>query len=720
MNILIITTVSGFLPKFGMQDVKILQEKGFTVHYASNFRNPVYGCSREELERRGVICHEIGIQKSPLAAAENIRAWRKLKKIIREEQIRAVHCHNPVGGVLGRLCGRTAGMQGPYVIYTAHGFHFYDGAPKRNWLFYYPVERFLAKRTDELVTINHEDYRRAGNARFWKAGRVSRIPGAGLDTMRFCPDRAAGAALRGRLGIPETDFVFLSAGELNANKNHAVIIRAFRSLLEKEGAGSCRLLICGRGSREAALGSLIHKLGLEGRVLLCGYQEEIENYYRCADAFLFPSIREGFGMAAVEAMACGLPLVAADNRGSREYAFDNAFVCSPEDADGFCNAMYRLATDEKLRLSMGERGRELSRQFALEKTAEVMEQVYGRMQERLSIQATEADNGPGARRMKKRAAARRADGGITMKHHDSSRNRDRSGNGKKIWLFLSAAFFLIAIAAAGVLARDYINQKKAEGMYSRLSSEANAEELQPAGAEGGGAGAESGKNTQGASEEAGKTWSGYTLEEKYQAYLDTYGIEVPEKTLDFADLQENTNPDIYAWLYVPGTNIDYPVVQHPTDDSYYLDYNLDGSKGYPGGTYTESCNNKEFTDRMTVIYGHNMKNGKGFGTLHNFEDGDFFREQRYIYVYLPDDIRVYEIFAAYEGSSNHIIYGHEWTDESYVQYLSDTLEMKGERDHALDAYEFHADDLVLTLSTCLRNSPGQRYLVQGVLLDEVF
>ncbi len=304
-----------------------------------------------------------------------------------------------------------------------------------------------------------------------------------------------------------------------------------------------------------------------------------------------------------------------------------------------------------------------------------------------------------------------------MEQQNNSKTKKR----KRLWLLLSVIFFLVAIAAVGVMVRDYFIQKNAEELYSRLVTDVNATELQPAGIEGsGGADTESGKNTQGQFAETGKTWSDYTLEEKYQAYLDTYGIEVPQKNLDFTELQQSTNSDIYAWLYVPGTNIDYPVVQHPTDDSYYLDYNLDGSKGYPGGTYTESCNNKEFTDRMTVIYGHNMKNGKGFGTLHNYEDKNFFQKQRYIYVYLPDDIKVYEIFAAYEGSSNHIIYGHEWTDESYVQYLSDTLEMTGERDHALDSYEFHADDLVLTLSTCVRNSPNQRYLVQGVLLDEVF
>lgn len=209
-----------------------------------------------------------------------------------------------------------------------------------------------------------------------------------------------------------------------------------------------------------------------------------------------------------------------------------------------------------------------------------------------------------------------------------------------------------------------------------------------------------------------------TLSEQIAWYADTFGIEVPERSLDFEALQADTNADIYAWIYVPGTNIDYPVLQHPTDDTYYLNYNLDGSKGYPGCIYSESCNSMDFTDRMTVLYGHNMKNGTMFGSLHNFEDEAVFDEYRYIFVYLPEKILVYEIFAAYEGSNNHIIYGHEWDDESWVQYLEDTLTLTGENDNAVDSYEFTVGDKVLTLSTCVRNVPNKRFLVQGVLLDE--
>lgn len=286
---------------------------------------------------------------------------------------------------------------------------------------------------------------------------------------------------------------------------------------------------------------------------------------------------------------------------------------------------------------------------------------------------------------------------------------------KKIWLVLAIIFLAAAIISGGICIHQYAVRARAQKEREELASLVNEipEETESSGQQ------TPPTETTTPETEPEKEWKDYTLEEKYQAYLDTYGIEIPKKNLDFDELRETVNGDIYAWVYVPGTNVDDPVVQHPTEDSYYLNYNLDGSKGYPGGIYTEvSCNGKDFTDRMTVIYGHNMKNGKGFGTLHNFEDSDFFEENRYIFIYLPDDVKVYEIFAAYEGSSNHIIFGHEWDDASWVQYLSDTLLSDGTKDNKLDSYEFQADDLVLTLSTCVRNVPNKRYLVQGVLLDE--
>lgn len=379
MNVLFLTTISGFLPKFLMQDVEILQKKGYKVHYASNFNNPIYECDRDMLEGKGISCHSICVAKSPYSLLTNWKALRQLNKLIDEYDIQAILCHNPVGGVLGRLAGTKS--RKPYVIYTAHGFHFYEGAPFKNWLLYYPVEKFLAAKTDQIITINHEDKKMADSFRLKPGGTVSRIPGVGLDANRFKVNAEERHLLRRVKDLHRQHYVFVAVGELNDNKNHRVIIEAFARLQ----AENVKLYICGEGNIHAELEGLIRKLNLTGRVELCGYQKRIEEYLLIADCFLFPSIREGLGMAAIEAMACGLPLIVADSRGTREYARpENAIVCQPQDQDAFCRAMDRLCRDKELSKKMGQASVEISKEFSLEETGKVMKEVYQRMEDTLA------------------------------------------------------------------------------------------------------------------------------------------------------------------------------------------------------------------------------------------------------------------------------------------------------------------------------------------------
>lgn len=203
-----------------------------------------------------------------------------------------------------------------------------------------------------------------------------------------------------------------------------------------------------------------------------------------------------------------------------------------------------------------------------------------------------------------------------------------------------------------------------------------------------------------------------------QALTDK-GVPIPEKEIDFADLQGNVNPDIYAWIYIPDTQIDYPVLQHPTDNYYYLEYNLDGSKGYPGCIYTEDYNEKDFSDPNTVIYGHNMKNGTMFAGLHKFEDSEYFEEHPYVYIYTEDRLLAYEIFAAHESGNEHILYNNDFSD-SYVfaKYLAEIMTGRTMNGNIREDLSVTADDRIVTLSTCVANRPEKRYLVQGVLLNE--
>ena len=198
--------------------------------------------------------------------------------------------------------------------------------------------------------------------------------------------------------------------------------------------------------------------------------------------------------------------------------------------------------------------------------------------------------------------------------------------------------------------------------------------------------------------------------------------EAPGKSLDWDELHQ-TNPDIYAWIYVPGTSVDYPVLQHPSSNEYYLNHNLDGSYGFPGVIYTENYNSKDFTDPNTVLYGHNMDNTTMFSTLHNFRNPDMVSEPHYIYIYTEDGrTLVYEIYAAYIYPSIHLLLNFD-VDNDYIfeQYLRNISNMDltspdlANIRHDIDVT---VDDRIITLSTCTTDhDSSKRFLVTGVLLN---
>lgn len=259
-------------------------------------------------------------------------------------------------------------------------------------------------------------------------------------------------------------------------------------------------------------------------------------------------------------------------------------------------------------------------------------------------------------------------------------------NKKNIILILCTIVFCIS---AGVLLHKYISEKKAQDKFESLSN--------------------TGK------EETEATESSETeIEENVFTYL---GIEDPAKNLDWEYLWEQ-NPDIYAWIYIPNTKIDYPVLQHETDDTYYLLHNLDGSQGRPGCIYTERLNQKDFSDYNTVLYGHNMRVGTMFADLHKFEEQSFFEEEKYFFIYTPDGVNVYEIFAAYEFSNLHILYNFDCTTSTgFESYMNMVFENYTDAGYFREGIEITAEDKIVTLSTCVRGNDNLRYLVQGVLVE---
>lgn len=208
------------------------------------------------------------------------------------------------------------------------------------------------------------------------------------------------------------------------------------------------------------------------------------------------------------------------------------------------------------------------------------------------------------------------------------------------------------------------------------------------------------------------------------AESETAGTEMPETQgepveipIDFASLQ-SMNPDIYAWIQVEGTVIDYPIVQHPEDNSYYLDHTVEGEEAIEGAIYTEDYNEKDFEDPNTVIYGHNMRNGSMFQGLHDFSDRSFFNENREITIYLPDEIRHYEIFAAYLYDSRHILQSFDFSNEKiFESYLNSIFSIRDMSSYVDSTVEVDTDSKIITLSTCYKGMDEKRYLVQAVLVS---
>lgn len=392
-KILLVTTVSGFVPQFEMNNVRLLQSMGYEVHYASNYNTPSYGDDNHRLDGTGIVRHQIDFVRSPFKLS-NFTVYRQLRSLMAQEQFSLVHCHTPMGAVMARLAAR-ATHTGP-VVYTAHGFHFYRGASPVYWLCYYPMERFLSRWTDQLLCINQEDYRRAKKS--FHAKYVNYIPGAGIDLNKI-PARDEQQILKKKqeLGISPDKILLLSSGELIKRKNHETIIRTVAHLKKAQqinapGRPQIQYVICGHGKLESYLKATTDRLNVSDIVTFAGYREDMLEIYQAADLFLFPSYQEGLPMALLEAMACGLPVICSDIRGSRDlmgkadqktndFSFcpGGIMVKKADHMEAYAQAIqYLLSPDQDLK-ALGEQNVLRSHDFSQEKVENIMKKVYTRL-----------------------------------------------------------------------------------------------------------------------------------------------------------------------------------------------------------------------------------------------------------------------------------------------------------------------------------------------------
>lgn len=309
---------------------------------------------------------DLPFERFPLKPT-NFSVYKELKKIIDKENFDLIYCHTPVGGLLGRLAAKNS--KNCKVVYMAHGFHFYQGAPFVNWVFYYPVEKLMSRFTDVLITINKEDYDLA--KRKMKARSTRLIPGVGIELSKFQRNDEIRLSLRKKFHIDDQQLVLLSVGELSKRKNHQIVIRTLPYL-----PTYVHYYICGSGQLENKLLDLASSLDVKDRVHLLGFRSDVAMLYNMADVFAFPSLQEGLPVSVMEAMANGLPIVCSKIRGNTDLVEDNKGGFLVEDSIlDYKRSLNILINDARLRNSMGKYNEKKVCFFSQKKVIEYMEKI---------------------------------------------------------------------------------------------------------------------------------------------------------------------------------------------------------------------------------------------------------------------------------------------------------------------------------------------------------
>ena len=365
------TVVKTHIMQFHIPYLKLFQEAGWETAVASrnDYENPS-GCVIPYCDTY----YDIPFERMPWKL-KNLKAYRMLKEIIDREHYDIIHCHTPVGALIARLAALDARKQGTRVIYTAHGFHFFTGAPLQYWLLFYPPERLLAPVTDVLITINREDYARAQKR--LPAKRIEYVPGVGIDTGKFRNLQIDRQAKRASLGFSDEDFLMLTVAEMTPNKNHITVLKALAALKDRPEFARMHYLIVGRGELWQSLEKSAAELGISDHVHFLGYRTDAPELYRCCDLFVFMTFREGLSVALMEAMSSAMPIVCTKIRGNTDLIEDgvSGLFCqnSPEALAQMLSKVY--AAPEK-RKALGQAAAERSGLFDEKTIHERMKEIY--------------------------------------------------------------------------------------------------------------------------------------------------------------------------------------------------------------------------------------------------------------------------------------------------------------------------------------------------------
>lgn len=365
-KILFVSHTTNFI-KFNIPFITWFRNMGWEVHYASAEEEPFPEnlCDRH---------FPISFRRSPYHF-QNIKAYKQLKKLIASEKYDIIHCHTPVGGVITRLAAKDFRQtRGTKILYTAHGFHFYKGAPIKNWLLFYPIEKLLSKYTDCIITMNEEDFK---SAHKFYAKKVEKISGVGVNIEKFTPiSMDKKAHLRKRHSIAQDSFVAIYVAEFTKNKNHALILRHLPDLVRK--IPNLKVLFAGEGKEIDFCKNLAQTLQVSDHVSFLGYRSDVNEFYALADILISTSQREGLPLNIIEGMATGLPVVCADIRGQRDVVQPgrNGFMYPLNDTKKLDVYITKLFSSPQLCTKIKENNIKDVRQYSLDNALKNMEKIY--------------------------------------------------------------------------------------------------------------------------------------------------------------------------------------------------------------------------------------------------------------------------------------------------------------------------------------------------------
>lgn len=318
-----------------------------------------------------VLFYNAKIFRSVFALNELITSYRNLCFFLSNNNIDTIHCNTPIGGVIGRICGRKYGVR--KIIYTAHGFHFYKGAPLVNRTLFYWIEKYLARYTDAIITINQEDFLRAQGFRLKPNGKIFKINGVGINTAQSDTNNL-NTDIRQELCIESDSILLISVGDINDNKNNNVVIRAMKNLDNMK----LHYLLCGVGEYKVSLMRLVKKFKLEKNIHFLGYRSDVDSLLKQANIFLLPSKREGLSRSLMEAMNAGLPCIVSRIRGNTDLIDENlgGYLCKYNDVYAFARAINQLSTNIHIGVEMGKYNKNRVKEYDIENVKRQMLNIY--------------------------------------------------------------------------------------------------------------------------------------------------------------------------------------------------------------------------------------------------------------------------------------------------------------------------------------------------------